>query len=261
VDTHGFVLELNVDRTEATIGDRVFATVNITNQGTESPLWETNTCGTGPAPIDVTTSATVFGQGQTWDGNAALFKVQTLSSVGINDDEPSRIGRFVETPFLDAHNLACTADSRQRPFVPGQVVEDQLGWNVAAGKGLVIPTGLATLTATFTSEAGSVSASAPLTISGAAGSDLTLVDYIDAALAEPTFKAWLERHDPSDRMDPSVIYWPNEKGKFPRFEPYTHIDRPVVEVGSFYPEDFAEGSFGAVVLDLKTAEVLGTRFE
>lgn len=255
----GMLLELWVDRAEASVGDRVFAFVRVTNTGQEAPRWETNTCGSGPAPISVTANTAVE-PGRVWDGNAAAFKREALKAAGIVLGGDSLIGEFQEAARIGGQ-VGCNLMSQQKPFAPGQVVEESLVWDAIPREFVPLAVGEITLTSTFRSDAGAATAFANINLVGRVDVGLTLVDFIDAALAEPSFRAWLERHPPRARMDPNIIGWPNPEGDFPPFEPYLGLESPVVEIGTFYTEDPAAGFLGAVVLDRATARVIGTRFE
>jgi hypothetical protein len=259
-EENGFLLELWVDRDKAGLGERVNAWVRITNVGNAAPTWETNTCGTGPAPVVVTAQGNV-GRGREWDGVARAFKDQLLSSKGIEMDQPSTVGEFVQADMI-GRNVSCTLMSQPKAFDPGQVVVGgQLAWDVLPREGSSIPEGEATLESTFSAEGIKVRTRASLTIEAGDTPALTLVDYADAALAEPSFRTWLEGHAPGAHMDPNVTYWPNNEGEFPRMEPYTGVRNPVVEIGVFYTEDPTDGFYGGVVLDRATNTVIGSRFE
>jgi hypothetical protein len=254
----GFVLELWVDRLVAQVADRVTVVVRVTNTGTEAPLWETNTCGTGPAPVEVSAENDAE-PGRVWDGNAALFKQMALQAAGVGIGGPSVIGRFWEADKIDG-NIVCPAVSIPRPFEPGQVEEATLAWDVEARDNVAIQAGEATLTSTFTTDAFALTAQATIQIAGNSGA-APLVELIDAALGVDAFRAWLERHGPGARMDPNIVYWPNAKGAYPKMPPYEGVTQPCVEIGVFYPDEPENGFMGAVVLDLATQRVIGTRFE
>ncbi len=256
----GFTLELWLDRERATLGDRVLAFVRVTNEGDEAPTWETNTCGAGPAPITVTANNGVRA-GRAWDGVAERFKRETLQAVGLAIAAPSEIGDFYEADKLDGV-MACPAFSRELPFAPGEVAEALLGWDVRAREAVPIAPGAATLASTFSSAAGTLTVVTSLEIEGGELPAISLVDHIDAALEEPDFRAWLERHPAGARMDPNVTYWPNDEGRYPEMEPYLGLTKPVVEIGTFFPEEgMSDGFFGAVIVYRATKQVLGTRFE
>lgn len=255
----GFLLELWVEPKEVAAGQRVFALVRVSNVGTESPTWESNTCGTGPAPIVVTADNDID-PGKAWEGNAALFKQRALESAGVGIGGPSVIGHFWEANKLGSNSL-CTADSRPRPFAPGQVEVATLAWDVKATDAVAIQSGVAKLTSTFTSDAGELTVQTTIQITTGAAAGASLVDLIDVALAEPSFKAWLDDHPGGAPTDTNIVYWPNDRGIYPQVSPYAGVNAPCVEIGGFYSENAAEGFYGAVVIDLATRRVIGTRFE
>jgi hypothetical protein len=255
----GFVLEVWVTPLQVRVGERVFATVRVTNAGNEAPLWETNTCGTGPAPIEVTADNEIE-PGHVWEGNASAFKQAALRAAGVDIGGPSVIGHFWEADKI-GRNFSCTAMSIQRPFAPGQVEEATLAWDVKATDDVAIQAGEAQLTSTFTSDLGQLTAVATIELMDDAAAGASLVNLIDAALGEPAFKAWLDGHQPGARMDPNIIFWPNHEGAYPETPPYDGVHSPCVEIGVFYTDDSSGGFFGAVVLDLATLRVIGTRFE
>ncbi|MDL2336040.1 MAG: hypothetical protein QFC55_08420, partial [Chloroflexota bacterium] len=248
----GFVLEMWIDPRQATVGERVFALVRVTNAGNQAPTWETNTCGTGPARIEVTANNEVA-PGQAWDGNAAAFKKAALKAAGVGIGGPSVIGHFWEASKI-GRNIICNAISIQRPFAPGQVEEAMLAWDIKASDEVAIQAGEATLTSTFKSSASELTATTTIQLTADAPAGASLVDLIDAALGEPAFRAWLEGHQAGGRIDANIVFWPNDKGAYPQMPPYNGVASPCVEIGGFFTDDPPE-TYGAVVVDLATLRV------
>ena len=236
------------------------AKVRVTNVGTDAPMWESNTCGNGPAPLQAL-SRGGFEPGLQWDGHAAKFKTELMRAVGLEQRGASVIGRFIAADLID-RNVECPAYSAPQAFEPGHTEEETLAWDLVAYEGSVIPAGPAELSTTFeTLDGPSVSTTAPITIEDASIPALTVVDYIDAALSVPEFVDWMELHPLTDRMDPGIVYWPNDEGKYPRMHPYEDVDFPVAEIGLFYPDNAELGLYRAVVMNRDTLEIVGVRVE
>ncbi len=255
----GFVVELWLDRGGVRLGDRLHALVRVTNAGDAAPMWETNTCFRGPAAL----KAVVAGglpAGQDWDGLAGEFKELALLEAGVESTGQAAVGEFVIAQFVDRDAVPCDAMSIMRRFVPGQVEQEWLAWDVVPKVGLTIPSGELTLAATFASDLGEVTAEATVRVEADDVPILTLVDYIDAALSEPSFRQWVEAHPRDGWLNTTITFWPNTEGQMPQFPPYTRARAGAVDVGLF-ADATGQGFAGMVVLERSTAEVLGTRFE
>ena len=90
----GLRIDLWVDPMTVALGDRVMAKVRVTNVGTDAPMWESNTCGNGPAPLQAL-SRGGFEPGSQWDGHAAKFKTELMHAVGLEQRGASVVGRFI----------------------------------------------------------------------------------------------------------------------------------------------------------------------
>lgn len=255
----GIVVELWLDARDVALGDRLLALVRVTNRGNTSPTWESNICGFGPAHITVEGPAGLP-EGRSWDGLAAEFKREVLAEFGAVRDGHADLGSFWDAEMIDVDNMACPAYSQVRPFVPGQSVQKLLAWDARAKPGLNVTAGQATVTARFESSAGSVTAETVVEIKDSSPRTLTVVDYVDTALAQPDYAAWLEELPRSSWINTSVTFWPNEEGRYPPRAEYDDATTGAVDVGLIRNgANLEEG--GAVIIDTGTGEVLGTRFD
>jgi hypothetical protein len=266
----GIRLELTLERQHVRLGEVVHARVILSNNGPLVVQRETNTCGSGPAPI-VVEAGSGLGVGRQWDGLAGEWKRLLLANAGLADGGRTVVGGFTQVianqpPGVE---VGCDAWSSVQPFGNGDGEEMLLAWRAAAGDGMVLAPGPATVRATFRS-AGEfalppepvfeLSVEAPIELVGdEPAAQLTLADYADVALGVPQFADWLTLAPRDSWTDPHFITWPAEGGGYPAFPPYDRLNgRPVVEIGLFREVD---GFYGAVIIDRATGEVLGTRFE
>lgn len=254
----GIAVELWLSAREAHVGDRLLALVRVSNRGTSSPTWETNTCGTGPAPIRVEAPAGLPA-GRAWTGLAAEFKGQLLREFGAVGNGRAVIGTFWDAETIDLPNVACPAFSAMAPLLPGQGVEKMIAWDVGTKSGLTIEAGTAALVAQFSSSAGEVEAVTSVDISGDSAAGRTIVEYVDTALANEAFHDWLNEADSSSWINTSVTFWPNEEGEYPARPEYEKATTGAVDVGLFRDGPEFE-TYGGVIIDTGTGEILGTRF-
>jgi len=253
----GFLVEFWLDKLHVEPGDRVSALVRVTNEGNKSPMWESNTCFDGPAPIAIV-GAEPLEPGKSWTGNAALFKSTVLNYLGVAPDGRPPLGKFIDASRIDIDQpAACSLMSDTKPFKPGEVEEARLAWDVGAPRGMPLDAGQMTVAARFVTDEITVVAEAGLDLTAGSPAGLTDVDYVDAALAQPDFAAWLNDRPKASWINPMLEFWPTDQGAMPNFEPYKSAMNGAVDVGLF-AEDAGTGVFD-VVLDPLTAEVLGTR--
>jgi hypothetical protein len=257
----GITVEFTLDRQAVAIGDRVRAFVRVVNGGTSSPIWESNICGWGPAPMTVTRPWDMPA-GRAWQGIAADFKRTVLEQGGYLDGEELVLGTFWDARALDDPDpMSCPAVSQERPFEPEEVAEMELAWHVVPRRGQLLMAGPATVTATFTSSAGAITAQAPIDISGGPPpSGWTIIDAIDAALQDEKFSAWLSERPTTTWLNTSVAFWPNEEGEYPPLPQYEGAYRGAAEVGLARSVG-ALNEYGAVIVEWGTWRVLGNRFE
>jgi hypothetical protein len=256
----GILLQLWLDRQQVRVGDRLFALTRVTNNGTTSPTWEKNICGSGPAPISVT-RVSELPVGQSWTGLAADFKQTVLSEGGFVSGGRASLGKFWDAGMFDTViPMGCPGYSQQGPFMPGEVSEMVLAWNVAAPQGQVMSTGTASVTATFASSAPDISAQTLIEIEAVEPTEpLTIVHYVDIALSQSEFNDWLNERPRSSWINTSVTFWPNDQGEYPPQPEYEGVTNGAVDVGLFRSP--AGEQYGSVIIEVGTGRVLGTRFE
>jgi hypothetical protein len=262
-DAHGdgITVELTLDRQAVAIGDRVTAVVRVVNGSTASPIWESNICGWGPAPITVARPWDIPA-GRAWVGIAADFKKAVLEQGGYLDGDQVVLGTFWDARALDdPDSMSCPAVSQERPFAPGEVAEMELAWQVVPRRGQLLMAGPATVSATFTSSAGVITVEAPIEITGGPPpSGWSIVDVIDAALEDEQFSAWLSDRPTATWLNTSVEFWPNEEGGYPPLPQYEGAYRGAVEVGLARSVGTLN-EYGAVIVEWSTGRILGNRFE
>lgn len=257
----GIVVQLWLDRQQVRVGERLFALTRVTNNGTTSPTWEKNICGSGPAPISVT-RVSELPVGQSWTGLAADFKQKVLSEGGFVSRGRAILGKFWDASMFDTLiPLACAAYSQQGPFAPGEVSEMRLAWDVAAEEGQVLSTGTASVTATFASSAPAISAETLIEIQAIEPNGaLTIVHYIDIALSQSEFHDWLNERPRSSWINTHVGFWPNDEGQYPPQPEYEGVTNGAVDVGLFRSLPQGE-EVGSVIIEVGTGRVLGIRLE
>jgi hypothetical protein len=82
-----------------------------------------------------------------------------------------------------------------------------------------------------------------------------------AALSDDEFRTWLEAAPRETWINTHVGYWPTQEGGYPPRPPFNRLGRrPVVTIGLFRTGTNFE-SYGSVVVDRATGEVVGHQFE
>jgi hypothetical protein len=266
-EVDGIVVELWLDRRDVDAGGRVQALARVTNEGDTVVYREENVCGTGPAPVTVEGSWGLPA-GESWTGVAAEFKRQVLAAEGALPHGRSRIGGFVDAARIDDDSVLCFLPSIIGPFRPGDSARMRLAWDAIAPEGRVIPAGTAYVRATFESwtdrdtrqHAPAISAETTIEIGHGPTPALTIVDYVDAALADPEFSAWLEERPMSSWINPLVTYWPNGEGVYPAMPEYEGVTDGAVDVGlARFGDEYEE--VAVAVIDATDASVLGVRYQ
>jgi hypothetical protein len=91
------------------------------------------------------------------------------------------------------------------------------------------------------------------------GTERTVAEYVDAALADVAFATWLEEQPVERWINPSVTFWTTDDGRqLPPGPGYARATDGAVDVGLFVLGNGAE-AYGMVTLDAATLEVLGRR--
>jgi hypothetical protein len=255
------VVEIWLDRQQARLGERMFGLARVTNNGETAPVWETNICGHGPAPITVT-KASDLPAGKAWPGLAADFKRAVLVEGGFSSQGRAIVGEFWEASHFDAPiPIGCPAYSQERPFLPGETSQMLLAWDAVPREGQVLTSGTASVEATFTSSAGRVTAETSLELQATDSAEQrTIVDYIDIALTVPEFNDWLNARPRASWVNTNVSFWPNDDGEYPPRSEYAGVTNGAVDIGLFRSHGDRD-EYGAVIIDLGSGRVVGTRFE
>lgn len=253
----GIVVELRLDRDRVRIGERVVAVVRVANEGTATPNSEQNICMFGPARTDVWSNEGEL-PGLEWANNSAEFKRVVLGTVGLAGGRP--IGTFQNARTYDLLPLSCPGHSDLGPFTPGTESHMQLIWQLGDDSLGRLIEGPAIVRSTFRSSIGEISAETLIEVEQGSGSaDLGLVELVDIALADETFKRWLES-GPEFGWMPLVTYWPNPQGQFPPIPEYSIVRNPVVEIG-LTRSTATHDDYGAVIIETGSGIIVGTRFE
>lgn len=251
----GIRVELWSERS-ARAGDRVYARVRVTNLGDLDVTHETNDCPWGPARTVMLAPNEMIGR--EWTGLARTFKQLVLSDSGFGIGEV-QVGDFVDIAY--ATESSCPAASRLGPLRPGEAIERTLVWGGRPKPGLPSPNGRVKIKAAFTSSADVVVAETNVEIASADQSlGLGLVDYVDAALSSSEFTAWLNEEPETSWVNPSVLYWPNSNGEYPRVPAYDGVSGSVVEIGLFR-DVTGSSQFGAAIVDQRTGTVVAVRVD
>jgi hypothetical protein len=255
----GILLEVWLDRTTVAIGERLTAHVRVSNVGTAQPRWETNTCGTGPAPTAISLERPED-MGVDWTGNAAIFKDKLITYEW-------RPEQLVDIEVVDIDEVGCRAWSRIEPFEPGTVAEMVVAWDAVDRPGRPITPGPATLTSTFevigadrrgpARPRPAVVASTTVEIIGEVGATTPVTRYVDAALGDDRFRAWVDRQRRPRHWDTFASYWPNGSGDYPPDRRYERATEGAVDIGMFA----GDGRRRLVTIDTTTLDVLGGHVE
>jgi hypothetical protein len=263
---NGLTLELWLDRTTINVGDRVTALARISNRGTSTVMWESNVCTNGPAHV------VVYAEWATSpfpvdDGVANEFRRQIL------DSRPNLVGGFRDAKTIDVENVGCFAYAAPRRFKPGDSAEMVVAWDANGRPGYPVTPGPATIRSTFRFwEVGTpwpppekaveeFSLSQQVEIKGAASGEHSVAEYVDAALADPQFKDWLNRHPIDQWINPSVAFWPNAVGAYPSDPIYANAKTGAVDISLFASGSGGGHSTGRVTLDATTLAVLGRHLD
>jgi hypothetical protein len=258
----GVLLEVWLDHTSLPVGERLHALVRVSNTGTSNVLWQTNICGTGPAETTIT-PARPLDTGVEWPGPAATFKRLLL-------DEELAPRVLWDATTIDLENVGCTAYGAIEPFEPGSSAEMTVAWDAVDRPGRPIVPGPATVTSTFETwtprqrpaEPGDpdqeLVASTTIEIVGEMGDAVPIGRYADIALADDTFRTWVETRSARPRSwDPYASYWPNDEGVSPDDPRYERATEGTVDIGMF----LGNGPHGEVTVDLATLQVLGSKLD
>jgi hypothetical protein len=251
----GLVLEVWLDRTTVPVGARLTSLVRVSNIGTRSPWWEGNACLAGPARTTIEPSRPAD-IGKAWSGKAGTFKRKLLQYAW-------RPEALIDIDVVGLDNVGCTTVSRIRRFKPGSVAQLVLAWDAVDREGRPIIPGPATVTSAFemwkpgtrpdwSDPKVELVAGTTIEITGEPESTVPLSRYIDAALSDDVFRAWVERQRKPRWWEPKAMFWPGDGGGYPSDRRYERATEGAVDIGMFGP-----GPVGEVTIDTATLEVLG----
>lgn len=245
-----------LDRSHIAEADHVFALVRVTNDGDEAPTRETYTCRAGAAPVSVQ-GVSALPEGMAWEGLAAEFKTAVVSDSGGSGATATEIGQFEDVDYSEG---SCNLMGKVAPFRPGEELESILAWDAVAYPGRQFPSGVVTVRAQFKSSAGTVSAEASVGIEADSERGATVVEYVDIALGEASFRDWVNGQ-PRDTWDQPLLYfWPaGGSGQYPPGPAYARATGKVAAVSLLVarPGGWARGE---VVIEVASGTVLGTQF-
>lgn len=259
VERDGIIVELWLPEDVATIGERAFAYVRVTNRGALPVEYEGNPCSDSiGAFLDHSASAPA---GRSWPGIAGVFKARLL------EEGRYGISLFMDVERIDREQHGC-ADIGMSVFLePGDMHERSMALDLQGYPGNPIFPGLATALGRFAYGPGDPSereealvAEAPIRIEGERTPEYWIVDFVDRALSEPRFAEWLEEQPVESWINTHSTAWPNEEGRYPRDPCYQRATDGALDIGLFRDVDLTV-EYGAVTLDLPSGEVLGVRFE
>lgn len=262
VERDGILVELWLPEEVATIGERFFAHVRITNTGVQRVFRDASDCVT---PSSVSVDYTVaLPAGNAWSGIAGTYKKRLLS------EREYGIRHFLDMEHVGLLSYFCSDVLITKPFGPREALEHSVAWDIGGYQFRPVVPGNAVVTAKFgfwptedsagDPESLSVAAGTPILIAGTATSERPLVDYVDLTLAEPRFAEWLEQRPPDTWINTHSVAWPNEEGEYPPDPCYERATDGALDIG-LYREVPGIFEFGSVSLDLPSGELLGVRFE
>lgn len=258
VERDGILVELWLPEEVAAIGERFFAHVRITNTGVRR--FQQIDCD-GPADITVDYRA-ALPPSRDWHGIAGQFKARFLSEARYGE------AAFSDIAVIDREHFGCADVLIVEPVEPGTVLEETLAWDLEGYLGRPLVPGPATLEAAFRfwptqaaeGERQAVAVEADIQIGGVLTPGWPLAEYVDLALSEPRFDAWLEEQPVETWINTNTVAWPNEEGEYPRDPCYQGATDGALDIGLFRDVDQTV-EYGSVTLDLPSGEVLGVRFE
>jgi hypothetical protein len=207
-ETDGVRLRLDLDRATIKPGQIVWATVTIENTNDHEITWVGGGCN---VPGRVTAIVpTIADYGRNW--TEYLFaELKKRLVIGVTSSG--------WVPFLDeaswaqrAGGRACTADIRPIQMAPRAKLVTRFVWDGMLRPGDPAPSGRLDITAALDMDdrilmvGKSVSATAPLDLTGGAATRVSPARAVDAALEEGRFAAWVRSHARPDSYGQQTAY-------------------------------------------------------
>lgn len=207
-ETDGVRLRLDLDRASLRPGEVVWATVTIENTNDHTITW----IGGCSVPGRVTAIVPAIADyGRNW--TEYLFaEVKKRLVIGVTSSG--------WVPFLDeaswaqraSGGRACTADIRPVPMAAKAKLVSRFAWDGMLRPGAAAPSGPLDVTAALEMDdqrlmvGKSVSATAPLDLTGGAATRVSPAQAVDAALEEGRFATWLRSHARPDAYGQLTAY-------------------------------------------------------
>jgi hypothetical protein len=276
---HGVRVELWLSAPSVAPGEWVQAVVRTTNVGTTPAWYWPGECWTSGTRVTVDLSD-IVPQGQPQTGNAAVLKEAALSGE-VSDSFPHWRDALDGTvwPGSGRAIVECTnPTTAAMSLKPGAVGEERFAWYPASSYDgehwfQPLPPGSVRVTASWPyvgrgerpavqrrqsdRALNPIEATATLALTGDGPGTPSLADLVDIALAEPSFRAWVDADPPPGMDDVGVDLWPG-----PTYEHHLFLaslkDPPRTGILSI-ELDRDVVNRGIVFLDPWTGEVLKVR--
>lgn len=215
-EADGIRITLELDHTQTSFGERVWAAVTIENIGSDVVHWGHSSTCTGPPGIQLTTNADPPAYGAEWPGEAGVLK-----RVTVDDVDTWRFG-FVPEEWVDFEgNYGCTSDLVMDELRPGEQLSGRFAWDTLGINGMPPPGGLYLAETAFGYQGRGdvppdadpfgqqISVSVSLDVDGPQREYLTPGAAMDALLADETFIRLLAEN-PRTQWNSSTLRWIDE---------------------------------------------------
>lgn len=205
--------------------------------------------------LDVDTEP-LFDPGEHWDGAFGDFKRQVLE----------RGAFYAHFELFEGRVGDCLPESAER-MRAGERVDLQMVWHAVHLGREPLPPGDAVLYAGTVRDGRDggrerpVLVEVPIHLEGDEPAYPSPGELVDVALRHPPFVDWLARHPRSAWLSGHWTAWPNEDGDYPPGPPYDRATDGAIDITLFAYGPTGLTTYGTVVVDPWTGEVIGTRFE
>ncbi|HEX6128202.1 MAG TPA: GerMN domain-containing protein [Candidatus Limnocylindria bacterium] len=136
VESDGIRITLSLDRTETSLGARVWAEVTVENIGPDVVHWGHSSSCDWPAGVHLTTDAEPPEYGAKWPGEAGVLK-----GITVDDPDQLRYGFVPEAAVDFEGNWGCTSDLVPDEILPGERLSARFAWDTIGTNGMPPPGG------------------------------------------------------------------------------------------------------------------------
>lgn len=207
-ETDGVRLRLDLDRATFGPGEVVWATVAIENTNDHPIIWIGGGCDV-PGRVTAVVPA-IADYGRNWEYLLAELKKRLV--IGVTSSGWVRFLDEASWDMRDRGGRLCTADIRPVTMAARAKVVTRFAWDGMLRPGAPAPSGRLDITAALDMDdrvlmvGKTVSATAPLDLTGGASTRVSPGQAVDAAFEEGRFTAWVRSHARPDSYGQQAAY-------------------------------------------------------